>query len=155
LPVSLATINVVTSLKNTVTRLHATKNMPLPEGVERLESLQEIKAAREARRDIATGRVKKRAIEEPGPHSLFEMVTSTDYDADYEEFQQFQRFKDQRRSSRAQITLDYTASASSSSSSAPPAASILAYCQKCEVTRIDMNYCQICGSYLGHEEINL
>jgi hypothetical protein len=85
LPVSLAAINVVTRLEETVTRLHATKNMPLPEGVERLESLQEIKATREARRDIAAGRVKKRAMEEPEPHSLIEMVTLTEYDADYEE----------------------------------------------------------------------
>ena len=141
-------------LKEIITRLHTTKNAPLPDGVERLESLQEIRAARDARRGIATGRVQKRAIEEHGSHSLFELVTSADYDADYEEFQQFQRFKDQRRSSRAQVTLDFTTPSLSSCSSAPSAAPILAYCLKCEVTRIDMKYCHVCGSYLGGEEEN-
>ena len=126
--VSIATINAVAKLREVITRLHTTKNTPLPSGVGRLESLQEIKAAREVRRGIATGRVQKRAIEEHGPRSLFELVTSTDYDANCEEFQQFQRFKDHRRSSRAQVTLDFTMPSLSSYSSAPSAAPIIAYC---------------------------
>jgi hypothetical protein len=34
---------------------------------------------------VTSGRMQKRAIEECGPNSLFELVTAIDYDADYEE----------------------------------------------------------------------
>jgi hypothetical protein len=53
--------------------------------MESLESLQDIKAARVASRGITSGRMQKRAIEECGPNSLFELVTAIDYDADYDE----------------------------------------------------------------------
>ena len=123
-------MNVVIKIKEIVMRLHSTKSLTLPEGVSRLESLREIKAARDARRDIAAGKSKKRAWDEEADAEVFTnpyspytfglwlgsnltSITSipysfkqfaviySEYDADFEEFKQFMKFKDQRRRAEA------------------------------------------------------
>ena len=123
-------MNVVIKIKEIVMRLHSTKSLTLPEGVSRLESLREIKAARDARRDIAAGKSKKRAWDEEADAEVFTnpyspytfglwlgsnltSITSipysfkqfaviySEYDADFEEFKQFMKLKDQRRRAEA------------------------------------------------------
>ena len=61
-----------------------------------MESLREIKAARDARRDIAAGKSKKRAWDEEADAEVFNAVIYSEYDADFEEFKQFMKLKDQR-----------------------------------------------------------
>ena len=87
----MAVVNVVMKIKEIVLCLHSTKNSALPDGVKRLECPREIKVARDARRAIAAGKVKKRSWDEEADNEVFNAVISAEYDADFEELKQFQR----------------------------------------------------------------
>jgi hypothetical protein len=141
-------VNVVTKIKEIVMRLHSTKNSALPDGVNRLESLREIRVARDARRDVAAGKAKKRAWDEEADSDVFNAVISAEYDAEFEEFKQFQRYKDQRR--RAQVTPNCATACSDFEAPISSSASTAVFCIQCEVIRVDMKFCASCGFPLNY-----
>ena len=142
----MAVVNVVIKIKEIVLRLHSTKTLTLPEGVSRLESLREIKAARDARRDIAAGKSKKRAWDEESDAEVFNAVIYSEYDADFEEFKQFKKFKDQRR--RAEAMADNSTAFSTFEGPSSPSVSTSIFCINCEVIRVNMKFCTSCGFLL-------
>lgn len=138
---------MVTKIKEIVLRLHSVKTSALPEGVKGLDSPREIKVARDARWDIAKGKGKKRSLDEEEESEVFNSIISTEYDAEFEEFKQFQRFKDHRRRAQEEIVIpNHTRTAGPTSSSSAGAGS---FCPTCEIMRIDMNFCVSCGYHLG------
>ena len=140
-------VNVVTKIKEIVLRIHSVKTSALPEGVKRLESPREIKIARDARWDIAKGKGKKRSHDEDEESEVFNSIISTEYDAEFEEFKQFQRFKDHRRRAQEEVaSVNHTHIAGPTSSSSAGAGF---FCPTCEIMRIDINFCVSCGYHLG------